>query len=92
MGPLLVATEEQVKNWMKEVLLECQSELSTTAPKVEVQEKRYEYGIAGLARILNCSIVTAQKIKNSGKIPYQQVGRKVIFDVEKVLAAVQKVK
>jgi hypothetical protein len=42
-----------------------------------------------LAGLLGCSTVTAQTIKNSGKIPYMQVGRKCIFDAEKVLVALE---
>lgn len=47
------------------------------------------YGVMGLAELLNCSRPTAQKIKNSGKIPFAQVGRIIIFDAEKVLAALE---
>jgi hypothetical protein len=50
-------------------------------------EKIYIHSIQGLADFLHFSIVTAQKLKNSGKIPYQQVGRKVIFEGNAVLAA-----
>ena len=48
-------------------------------------EKKYIYSIQGLADFLQCSIVTAQKIKNSGRINYQQIGRKVIFEESDVL-------
>jgi len=50
-------------------------------------EKIYIHSIQGLADFLHFSIVTAQKLKNSGKIPYQQVGRKLIFEGNAVLAA-----
>jgi DNA invertase Pin-like site-specific DNA recombinase len=62
--------------------------LRSEAPKVEeVQEKNIVYGIRGIADIFNCSISTAQRIKNSGKIKkaITQVGRKIIIDVDKVL-------
>ncbi len=52
-----------------------------------VVEKKYIHSIRGLADFLQCSIVTAQKIKNSGRIPYKQEGRKVIFEGGEVLAA-----
>jgi hypothetical protein len=87
MSPVVVATEEQVKEWMREVLRECSA---MAEPQPSPQERRYEYGIAGLARILDCSMTTAQKWKNSGKVPYKQLGRKVIFDVQQVLDAVSK--
>jgi excisionase family DNA binding protein len=60
--------------------------------KIEPTEKKYIYGISGLARLLNCSNPTAQRIKDSGKIPYTQVGRKLIFDSEEVLKALNRKK
>lgn len=59
---------------------------------VKLPEKRYVYGIDGLAKLLNCSNVTAQKIKNSGKLNtcYSQIGRKIVFDADKVLEILQK--
>jgi len=66
-------------------------ELLQSAPTIELKEnsetKKYVYGIAGLASIANCSNPTAQKIKNSGKVPYSQAGRKLIFEVQAVLEA-----
>lgn len=49
--------------------------------------KRYVYGLAGLARLLNCSIVTANRIKKSGVInkAISQVGRKIIIDADLAL-------
>ena len=52
-------------------------------------ESRKLYSLRALAEFLQCSVVTAQKVKNSGAIPYMQIGRKVIFDTEKVLAALE---
>lgn len=45
------------------------------------------YSIKELAEFLKCSVPTAQKIKNSGKIPFSQMGRKVVFNGEDVLSA-----
>ncbi|MFZ4741406.1 MAG: DUF3853 family protein [Bacteroidales bacterium] len=45
------------------------------------------YGINGLAAFLKVSIPTAQKIKNSGKIPFSQVERTIIFNKVDVLKA-----
>lgn len=44
-------------------------------------------GIHGLAKFLGVSPVTAQKIKNSGNIPFSQFGRVILFDGTKVLEA-----
>jgi len=49
--------------------------------------KEYVYGLAGLAELIGASKVTAQKLKNSGKIPFTQVGRKIIFEKTAVLDA-----
>lgn len=52
-----------------------------------IPEKKYIHSIQGLADELHMSIVTAQKLKNSGRIPYKQEGRKVIFELSEVLNA-----
>lgn len=54
-------------------------------------EQKLIYGLAGLSRLLNCSHVTAQRIKNSGKLKgcFSQVGRKIVFDEAKVLTALK---
>ena len=56
------------------------------APVVE-KERKYVYGIDGIAEIFQCSRPTAQRIKNSGRInkAISQVGRKITVDVEKAL-------
>lgn len=48
--------------------------------------KQYVYGMNGLAKLLNCSKVTAQKYKNNGLLDgcYYQIGRKLIFDAEAI--------
>jgi len=50
------------------------------------------YGIKGLAEFLKVSTPTAQKIKNSGKIPYSQAERTIIFRKIEVLEALSSVK
>jgi hypothetical protein len=62
----------------------------TPTPTAASNEKPREIrGIHGLAAFLGISPVTAQKIKNSGKIPYSQFGRVVLFDGAKVLQALE---
>jgi hypothetical protein len=56
----------------------------------KTETKQYVYGIAGLAKLLNCSLPTAQKLKNSGRLSYSQAGRKIVFEVEKVLSEISK--
>lgn len=46
-------------------------------------------GIHGLAEFLGVSPVTAQKLKNSGKIPFAQYDRVILFDPQKILNALE---
>ena len=50
-------------------------------------EKKIVYGLKGIAQLFGCSVSTAQRIKNSGKIDkaITQVGRKIIIDADKAL-------
>ncbi|MCC8039381.1 MAG: DUF3853 family protein [Bacteroidales bacterium] len=61
----------------------------STAVNVPAQnpEKKYVYGIAGIAEIFNCSLPTANRIKKSGRInaAITQIGRKIVIDVEKAI-------
>jgi len=56
-------------------------------PQVVAPEKKYIHSIRGLANELHMSVVTCQKLKNSGRIPYKQEGRKVMFELNAVLDA-----
>ncbi len=48
---------------------------------------KYVYGLDGLATLIGCSKQTAHKIKNSGKIPFAKIGKKFIFNEDKVMEA-----
>ena len=54
-------------------------------------DRKYVYGIQGLADLLHCSRLTAQRIKNSGKIDDAtiQFERTVIFDADKVMESLK---
>lgn len=71
--------------------MELLNQQKTNEPTVvpAMQEKRFVYSIKGMAAELHVSVPTMQKIKNSGRIPYSQDGRKVIFEVNSVLSAMQ---
>ena len=45
-------------------------------------ERKYVYGILGIAKLFGCSLPTANRIKKSGKIDkaITQIGRKIIVD------------
>lgn len=51
------------------------------------EPKRLEYGINGIAKLFQCSLPTAQRIKKSGVIDdaISQTGRKIVIDADKAL-------
>ena len=55
--------------------------------QAEPSIKKHLHSLKELAELLGCSVPTAQRIKNSGRIPFKQVGRTIIFDSEEVLKA-----
>lgn len=59
-----------------------QKEVQPVAPIAS--SKKHVYGIAGIARLFGCSMPTANRIKQSGKIDkaITQIGRKIIIDAE----------
>ena len=82
--PLFQATIGDLKEALTMALrdIELESEGKTkTAPK------RYVYGIAGLAKLFQCSQVTAQRIKSSGEIDdaISQIGGIIVVDAEYAL-------
>ncbi len=71
-----------VKTAVAEVIAEKSVQNQPLAPK-----RRILHSMQELADFLDCSKVTAQKLKNEGKIPYKQMGRKVLFDTADILNA-----
>lgn len=65
------------------------SEKETSEAKPEASKSEIK-GIHALAEFLKVSPTTAQKLKNSGKIPFSQFGKVVRFDGNKVLEALGK--
>ena len=59
----------------------------TQTQPVTDTERKYVYGILGIANLFGCSLPTANRIKKSGKIDkaITQIGRKIIVDVELAL-------
>ena len=57
-------------------------------PSQTPSEKKYVYGIDGIAEIFGCSRPTASRIKKSGRInaAIRQIGRKIVVDVELALS------
>lgn len=65
---------------------------SMQQPVIEEKPKRLVYGIAGIARLFNCSMTTANRIKASGKInrAISQCGRIITIDAELALELMKK--
>ena len=64
--------------------------LGTPQPKVidtTNSDRKFVYGIVGIAKLFGCSIPTANRIKASGKIDkaITQIGRKIVVDAELAL-------
>jgi hypothetical protein len=68
--------------------------LQQNSPRTEGQptavvdtSKRYVYGLLGIAKLFGCSMPTANRIKQSGRIDkaITQIGRKIIVDAELAL-------
>ncbi len=64
----------------------------TQTQPVTDTERKYVYGILGIAKLFGCSLPTANRIKKSGKIDkaITQIGRKIIVDVELALELAEK--
>lgn len=76
LGELLEAVEEKIKD-----------AIAGKPDKEAATEKRYVYGLKGLARLLGCSKTTASRIKSSGKIDkaVTQIGALLIIDADLAL-------
>lgn len=88
-GVVIVTT----RNELKSIINECLFETLRTIPETPVPESpQFLYSISDLASFLGCSVGTAQKLKNSGKIRYKQFGRKCVFNTLEVLEDINKSK
>jgi hypothetical protein len=68
-------------------LLDAIGKTPTVTMDNKPKEKRIEYGIGGIARLFNCSMTTANRIKASGKInkAISQCGRLIVVDADLAL-------
>ena len=80
--PLFQCTLGDLKIILSDVLMSTSFET-----KPEKATKNYVYGIQGLAKLLGCSAVTAQRIKSSGEIDdaISQHGGIIVVDAEYAL-------
>lgn len=75
LGELLDAVEDRVRAVL------------ANKPSKQDGERRYVYGLKGLAKLLGCSKTTASRIKTSGKIDkaITQIGALLIIDADLAL-------
>lgn len=68
-------------------LIEAAQTEKTTLQAPTAPEKRFVYGIAGIAQVFNCSMTTANRIKASGRIDraIMQNGRIIVVDADLAL-------
>lgn len=62
-------------------------QLAALVEEKKPSERKYVYGIKGIASLFGCSIATAQRIKSSNKIngAITQRNRRIIVDAQKAL-------
>ena len=84
--PLGALTVQELLNILAPLISRQQSTQAVSSEQTN-DNKRYVYGLAGLARLVGCSIVTANRIKKRGVInkAISQVGRKIIIDADLAL-------
>jgi len=73
-------------------LLELLGKQQTVTTDYTGKEKRYVYGISGIAQLFNCSMTTANRIKKSGVIDkaISQCGRTITVDADMALELLKK--
>lgn len=87
MDEIIITTPDQLKSIVKE----CLADFSQASTSIALTEPvKNIYSIKELASLLGCSVVTAQKLKNSGKIRYRQFGRKCVFNTQEVLEDIKR--
>ena len=62
---------------------------SRLADRLENQSALLDY--SGLSQWLSCSIPSVERLKRQGRIPFVEIGRRVLFDRTAVLSALSKV-
>lgn len=70
-------------------MIETSVENALSGLKNKPTQQKFIRGIHGLAKFLNVSPAKAQEIKNSGKIPFTQNGRVVLFDANEIIEALK---
>lgn len=85
--PLFQANIGDLMEAMREVLNLFTDNTKDGLSKCRCSDRKFAYGIKGLAQILGCSTATAQRIKSTGRLDkaISQDGRIIVVDVELAL-------
>lgn len=83
--PIWKLTEEEFL-YIKSCTPQCEAMVDERV----LNNKCYVYGMAGLSQLFGCSLSTANRIKQSGKIDQaiMQIGRTIVVDAELALRLV----
>lgn len=86
----IITTKEELQATIDDAVQKALSGIKVI-PSENQQNNQDEFvrGISGLANLLKCSKPTAQKLKSSGKIPFYQEGRTLLFVQDEVLKAMR---
>lgn len=89
---LVQMTGEEFLLLQQSVLTKEQSNQPTANTTDLATSPKYVYGLKGIAELFDCSISTANRIKNSGVIDKatRQIGRKIIVDAQYALELINK--
>lgn len=60
-----------------------------TSAKTQDVVKRLN-SLKELADFLGCSVPTAMRYKKQGRVPFMQIGRTLIFETDKITAALER--
>lgn len=83
MNQFIIIQPHELQSLIKEAVSEAMQSQQPTAQEQPIR------GIKGLAKYLGISAVTAQKLKNEGKVPFWQSERVLLFDPNEVLKALK---
>ena len=87
MDSLIITTPEQ----LRQIVKECLDDFIPIPTPPQSSPVKYLYSINALSDFLNFSPVTAQKLKNSGKVRFSQFGRKCVFKADEILEDISKI-
>jgi excisionase family DNA binding protein len=80
---IILTTPEQIESIFEKCLSKYYPLVKSEVTGPE--SSKYLYSVRELADFLGCSLVTAHKLKKSGKIRFTQFGRKLVFNTDQIL-------